>query len=215
MLNDLSPKTQKILELGSDNKSQPTIELGRRRVISDLSGIKSDRIHCTDRAVLQEKPTSKKNWPKTAFVYVLRGKLHNCCDNWFKDKPILSEASYSVADILPAVGQFGNFGKPSRKYGYKRMALDLIGHACVWPGCNVSDYDVLEFDHIKNDGQNDRRKVLGKVILDLNRCGIDPTTRFQTLCRSHNWKKLMLNRKRKKLGLPFLEKIDENTDVST
>lgn len=60
---------------------------------------------------------------------------------------------------------------------------------CVWPGCEVSDPDMLTIDHVNNDGAQDRK---------IDRGGHDFYRRlqvkgypegFQTLCANHQLKK--------------------------
>src|ERR1035437_8470913 len=69
--------------------------------------------------------------------------------------------------------------------------------ACCWEGCTVNDVDMLSLDHVKNDGAEHRRKLVGnrssfsgkgKDIYQWAICQGFPEG-FQTLCMNHQFKK--------------------------
>jgi hypothetical protein len=66
---------------------------------------------------------------------------------------------------------------------------------CSWPGCRISDMDMLTLDHIDNNGNADRKvRGLGQNLYrTLIKEGFP--IGFQTLCHNHQWKKEMARRK--------------------
>lgn len=86
----------------------------------------------------------------------------------------------------------------------KQELLNKLGGKCV--NCGESDYDVLQFDHIEDNGRLDRvkrgvinsgREFYKKMLLLSNVKEI-----LQILCANCNWKKRSI-----KEELEFLEKI--------
>ena len=67
---------------------------------------------------------------------------------------------------------------------------------CTWPGCDVSDPDMLSLDHVNDDGARDR-KVNGPsgspLFLRLKRDNFPEG--FQTLCCNHQMKKEIMRRR--------------------
>ena len=61
------------------------------------------------------------------------------------------------------------------------------GSHCSWPGCPVTDPDMLEIDHVNNDGAEDRKKNGSKMLYRLRREGYPAG--YQVLCGSHHLKK--------------------------
>ena len=63
---------------------------------------------------------------------------------------------------------------------------------CGWPGCDVTDIDMLSLDHIHNNGSKER--VLhgsGAAFYGhLRKLGYPQG--YQTLCHNHQWKKQIL-----------------------
>ena len=68
------------------------------------------------------------------------------------------------------------------------------GGKCV--NCGIEDLDVLDIDHIFNDGAADRKKNLFAYNLfrQLKKQGY-PKERHQVLCKNCNWKKEVLRRR--------------------
>jgi len=61
---------------------------------------------------------------------------------------------------------------------------------CCWPGCSITDIDVLTLDHVNDDGADLRRKgqLAGRVFYNwLKLHGY--IKGLQTLCWNHQWKK--------------------------
>lgn len=78
----------------------------------------------------------------------------------------------------------------------KKVRLETImayGGKCV--NCNIIDTDVLEIDHINNDGAKERKENLFGYNLcrKLKKEGY-PKDRYQLLCRNCNWKKELKHR---------------------
>lgn len=79
----------------------------------------------------------------------------------------------------------------------KEAALTYYsGHACVWPGCDVTDADMLTLDHIKDDGAAERKTVrrLGVVLFSYLRRRGWPSG-YQVLCANHQIKKELMRRR--------------------
>jgi hypothetical protein len=88
------------------------------------------------------------------------------------------------------------------------IKLDVLSHygphgvlQCTWPGCEVTDIDMLSLDHVNNDGAEHRRNLFGKK--QGNSGGLYGWVRsheyppeFQTLCMNHQWKKENLRRRK-------------------
>lgn len=62
---------------------------------------------------------------------------------------------------------------------------------CCWPGCEVSDIDMLTLDHIDNGGKDERKAGTHRtgdgMYRRLRKLGYPKG--FQTLCWNHQWKK--------------------------
>jgi hypothetical protein len=68
------------------------------------------------------------------------------------------------------------------------------GCHCSWPGCTITDPDMLEIDHINNDGAKHRKETGHTPIHRWLKNNSYPPG-FQVLCGGHNQKKkLMLAR---------------------
>lgn len=64
---------------------------------------------------------------------------------------------------------------------------------CSWPGCDVSDIDMLCLDHVDNDGASRRKKGErsgGHFYISVRKSGFP--SGYQTLCCNHNTKKEIL-----------------------
>lgn len=72
--------------------------------------------------------------------------------------------------------------------------LEKYGGKCV--NCGIDDKDVLDIDHIFNDGSLDRKNNLFAYNLyrELKKKGF-PKDRYQILCKNCNWKKELQRRK--------------------
>jgi len=80
-----------------------------------------------------------------------------------------------------------------------KLRLDMIkdyGGKCI--DCGITDVDVLDIDHIKNNGAEHRRKKLYGYNLYryLKKRGF-PKDDYQLLCRNCNWKKELKRRREK------------------
>ena len=78
-----------------------------------------------------------------------------------------------------------------------KLRLDMIkdyGGKCV--DCGIIDVDVLDIDHVNNNGAEHRRKNLYGYNLYryLKKLGF-PKDEYQLLCRNCNWKKEILRRR--------------------
>jgi hypothetical protein len=76
------------------------------------------------------------------------------------------------------------------KQRQKQQVLDHYGQMCIWPNCNVTDYDLLTVDHINNDGKEERKKFKNhswKRAIDSRFSAV-----YQILCWNHQWKKRMM-----------------------
>ena len=85
-----------------------------------------------------------------------------------------------------------------------RRKLEVLSHygkdgklLCAWEGgCDVVDVDMLELDHVNNDGAEDRRKNgkgTQRFYARLRKNGFPEG--YQTLCCNHNRKKEILLRR--------------------
>ena len=75
-------------------------------------------------------------------------------------------------------------------YRAAREALfDIIGRRCV--GCGHPDQRVLEFDHINDDGAEDRRRFKGarSMLVHYLANPEEARAKLQALCRNCNWLK--------------------------
>lgn len=82
----------------------------------------------------------------------------------------------------------------------KRRAFEGYGGKCAWPGCSITDIDILVLDHVGDDGKLDRVRgsssgdaIYRKVIRE----GFPE--KYQPLCANHNLKKEVLKRRRERL----------------
>jgi hypothetical protein len=83
---------------------------------------------------------------------------------------------------------FASYAK--RTYHETRLKLmQLLGDCCKW--CGHPDERVLEFDHINDDGADDRKKFSGaRSMLDYYvKNHEEAKERLQLLCRNCNWLK--------------------------
>jgi hypothetical protein len=73
---------------------------------------------------------------------------------------------------------------------------------CCWEGCNVTDVDMLTLDHVNDDGfrhiENSGRRLTGIRLYIWAKRNKFPDT-VQTLCGSHQLKKLISKRKEDRL----------------
>lgn len=88
----------------------------------------------------------------------------------------------------------------------KLKALAGYGGKCMWPGCEISDPDMLTCDHVFDDGADERRKLDGRVnergsalipggfiwrlVIKLNF-----PKKYQILCSNHQMKKELMRRR--------------------
>ena len=73
---------------------------------------------------------------------------------------------------------------------------------CSWEGCQITDPDMLELDHINNDGKHQRKKDVEVCGQERNGLAFYRRLRkekfppgYQTLCCNHNRKKEILRRR--------------------
>jgi hypothetical protein len=78
----------------------------------------------------------------------------------------------------------------------KERIISHYGQTCNWPGCNISDTDMLTLDHINDDGSTDRAAGLYRRVI---KAGFPDT--FQVLCWNHQWKKC-IRKLRERVPLP-------------
>lgn len=68
---------------------------------------------------------------------------------------------------------------------------------CCWPDCNITDIDMLNLDHVNDDGAEDRKQCSGaggmNLCIRLRKQGYP--SGYQTLCANHNWKKEIMRRR--------------------
>jgi hypothetical protein len=84
--------------------------------------------------------------------------------------------------------------RPKRRAASKKCALarklrvlSAYGGACR--RCKIADPDVLDLDHINNDGALDRERYRSAPGLYVQVEKENYPARFQLLCRNCNWKK--------------------------
>lgn len=78
----------------------------------------------------------------------------------------------------------------SEDYHGCRLALfSILGFVCV--GCGCVDHRVLEFDHVHNDGGEDRRRFNGmrSFYVHYAKHPEEAASKLQVLCRNCNWLK--------------------------
>lgn len=63
---------------------------------------------------------------------------------------------------------------------------------CCWPGCQITDPDMLSLDHINNNGSEERKIYNSGVTFygRLRKMGYPQG--YQTLCHNHQWKKQIM-----------------------
>jgi len=61
---------------------------------------------------------------------------------------------------------------------------------CCWPGCDVTDIDCLQLDHIVAIGTKNRTKMGNNLYSFLLQEGLPEG--YQTLCCNHNFKKELM-----------------------
>jgi hypothetical protein len=77
-------------------------------------------------------------------------------------------------------------GKKHREKS-RQMVFDHYGERCSWPGCNVTDRDMLQIDHI-NGGGNAHFKRCGFGTMSMWLVANNFPPGFRILCANHNWK---------------------------
>jgi hypothetical protein len=82
------------------------------------------------------------------------------------------------------------------KHRRKLRTETIIEYGGKCAKCGIDDHDVLDVDHIFNDGAIDRKKHLFAYNLyrELKRLGY-PKDRHQLLCKNCNWKKELERRR--------------------
>jgi hypothetical protein len=96
----------------------------------------------------------------------------------------------------------------------REVILRHYGKKCA--KCGIEDVDVLDIDHIHNNGKEEREK-LSKIEM-LERVLVHPED-YQLLCRNCNWKKYLysdkLNYERnKKYRTRYFEKCGEDNKLN-
>ena len=85
--------------------------------------------------------------------------------------------------------------KHNREYSRRKarqlreLIFDHYGRRCSWPeGCDVTDPDMLQIDHVNGDGAEHRRKFSSgeDIYRSIVKAGFPPS--FRILCANHNWK---------------------------
>lgn len=82
--------------------------------------------------------------------------------------------------------------RKQRTQELKTKVFALFGSKCNWhEGCSWTDPRALQIDHVKDDGNLDRRangKDQAMLYLKILRCE-KPAEKYQLLCANHNWVK--------------------------
>ena len=93
-------------------------------------------------------------------------------------------------------------GKLNQKRYLRRLKIRILTHygknrhcLCCWPGCRITDDDMLSIDHIKDNGSQMRKngeqpKSSGGFYHWLLKNKFPKG--FQTLCWNHQWKKRLI-----------------------
>lgn len=71
---------------------------------------------------------------------------------------------------------------------------------CAWPGCDITDLDMLTIDHIDDGGGEARRngeRTGARFYAQLRRRGYPEG--YQTLCANHNLKKELVKRRNERM----------------
>ena len=102
---------------------------------------------------------------------------------------------------IKARGSYKKYASRCRRWmrdNRQKLRIDMIkayGEKCSH--CGITDSEVLDIDHINNDGGKDRKKgVFGYKLYKLLKDNGYPTGNYQLLCKNCNWKK-ELQRRRK------------------
>jgi hypothetical protein len=103
-----------------------------------------------------------------------------------------------------------NENQRSRRDKVKAEVLAHYGRdglRCAFPECPITDPDMLEIDHINDNGAEERKKnieEIGRMRSGINLYDYLKIENFppgyQTLCCNHNRKKEIMRRRRKALG---------------
>ena len=71
----------------------------------------------------------------------------------------------------------------------KRIVFEHYGKKCQWPdGCDVSDPDMLQIDHVDGHGGKERRRGIICRTLYAFLIKNDFPKGYRLLCANHNWK---------------------------
>ena len=92
----------------------------------------------------------------------------------------------------------GHYHGVTTKHRRKLRIETLIEYGGKCVKCGIDDLDVLDIDHVYNDGAKDRKKNLFAYNLyrELKKKGY-PKDRYQILCKNCNWKKEIERRRNK------------------
>lgn len=137
-----------------------------------------------------------ENFPKTSKYELseMMGRSFASIDGKIKRlklKKTKEEINYVISKGMLRVFRDGRRWARVRQNGLytkrreRNRLMISLGGKCV--NCGISDLDVLNFDHINNDGSKDR----GKSILELVKKSPE---RFQPLCANCNLKKEIFRR---------------------
>lgn len=79
--------------------------------------------------------------------------------------------------------------RSAKKYLWNQRVkvLEAYGDCCAV--CGITDRDVLQIDHVNNDGAEERRKTRSKTTLVNKIIKAGFSDRYQLLCANCNWKK--------------------------
>lgn len=75
--------------------------------------------------------------------------------------------------------------------------ITALGGACVH--CGEPDADVLDFDHINDDGAAHRRETKRRNVVDLLSVCPEDVVKYQLLCKNCNWRKELARRRQRAL----------------
>jgi hypothetical protein len=71
----------------------------------------------------------------------------------------------------------------------RELVLTHYGSKCSWPGCDVTDLDMLQIDHVSGNGCKQRKELgsggRGVMLYIVNN---NFPEGFRILCANHNWK---------------------------
>lgn len=81
------------------------------------------------------------------------------------------------------------------------IILEHYGNKCNWRGCSIDDLDMLQIDHINNDGHVDQKN--GRIGGNLYRYLINNNfpSGYRVLCANHNWKRYRKQVRERQRGL--------------